>query len=109
MLVDRAGWHLSHQVPVPEPMRLLPQLPRSPELNPTEHLWDDWRENETAHRHCDTLEHLETALCAGLNRLAANPERLRPMTNFPLPRRSLPGSGRLSSGNRLLQADRSIP
>jgi DDE superfamily endonuclease len=46
MLVDRAGWHLSHQVAVPENIRLLPQPPGSPELNPTEHLWEDLRENE---------------------------------------------------------------
>jgi hypothetical protein len=83
MLVDRAGWHLSHQVTVPENMRLLPQLPGSPELHPTEHLWEDLRENETANRHFDTLEHLETVLCEGLNRLGSDSERLRSMTNFP--------------------------
>ena len=83
MLVDRAGWHLSHQVMLPENIRLLPQPPGSPELNPAEHLWEDLRENDTANHHFDTLEHLETALCEGLNRLAADPERLRSMTNFP--------------------------
>lgn len=83
MLVDRAGWHLSHQVTLPDNIRLLPQPPGSPELNPAEHLWDDLRENETANHHFDTLEHLESALCEGLNRLAADPERLRSMTNFP--------------------------
>ena len=83
MLGDRAGWHLSHEVTVPENIRLLPQLPGSPELNPTEHLWEDVREKETANHHFDTLEHLETALCEGINRLASNPERLRSMTNFP--------------------------
>jgi hypothetical protein len=83
MLVDRAGWHMSHQLTVPENLRLLPQPPGSPELNPAEHLWDELRENETANRSFDSLEHLETALCQGLNRLASNPARLRSMTNFP--------------------------
>ena len=83
MLVDRAGGHLSHQGTVPENMRLLPQLPGSPALNPTEHLWEDVRDNDTANHHFDTLEHLETALCEGLNRLASDPERLRSMINFP--------------------------
>jgi hypothetical protein len=83
MLVDRAGWHLSRQVTWPENIRLLPQLAGSPELNPAEHLWDDLRENETANRHFEALEHLETALCEGLNRLASDPERLRSMTHFP--------------------------
>jgi hypothetical protein len=61
MLVDRAGWHLSHQVTVPENLRLLPQLPGSPALHPTEPLWEDGRANETANHHCETLEPLETA------------------------------------------------
>ena len=83
MLVDRAGWHLSHQVTVPENIRLLPQLPGSPDLNPTEHLWEELRENETANHQFDALEHLEIALCAGINRLASDPAGLRSMTNFP--------------------------
>jgi DDE superfamily endonuclease len=83
MLVDRAGWHMSHQHTVPENLRLLPQPPGSPELNSTEHLWDDLRENETANCSFDSLEYLETALCNGINRLASDPERLRSMTNFP--------------------------
>ena len=83
MRVDGAGWHLSHQLTVPENLRLLPQPPGSPELNPTEHLWDDVRDNETANCAFDSLEDLETALCHGSNRLASDPERLRSMTNFP--------------------------
>jgi len=83
MLVDRAGWHLSHDVTIPENIRLLPQLPGSPELNPTEHLWEDLRENETANHHFDTIEHLETALCEGINRLGSDPARLHSMTNSP--------------------------
>ena len=82
MLVDRAGWHMSPQLTIPENMRLLPQPPGSPELNPAEHLWDDLRENETANRIFDSLEPLENALCNGINRLASDPERLRSMTNF---------------------------
>ena len=83
MLVDRAGWHLSHHITIPDNMRLLFQPFGSPELNPAEHLWDDLRENETANCLFDLLEHLETILCHGLKRLASDPEGLRSMTNFP--------------------------
>lgn len=83
LLVDRAGWHMSHQLTIPDNIRLLPQAPGSPELNPAEHLWDDLRENETANYLGASLEHLETVLCHGLNRLASDPEGLRSMTNFP--------------------------
>ena len=83
MLVDRAGWHMSHQLTIPENLRLLPQPPGSPALNPAEHLWDDLRAKEMANRSFASLEHLEMALCNGLNRLASDPARLRSMTNFP--------------------------
>jgi hypothetical protein len=83
MLVDRAGWHMSHQLTIPENRRWLPQPPGSPALHPGEHLWDDLRENEMAHRLFDALEYLEIALCNGINRLASDPEGLRSMTNFP--------------------------
>src|SRR5262252_7289586 len=44
MLVDQAGWHLGKDVNVPEDIRLIPQPAGSPELNPTEHIWEDLRE-----------------------------------------------------------------
>ena len=83
MLGERAGWPLSHEVTVPDNMRLLPPRPGRPALHPPEHLWEDVRANDTAHHHVDTLEPLATALCQGINRLASDPERLRSRTNFP--------------------------
>ena len=83
MLVDRAGWHMSHPITIPDHIRLLPQPPGSPARNPAEHLGDDLRENETANGLFDSLEHLEPMLSHGLKRLAFDPEGLRSMTNFP--------------------------
>ena len=83
MLVDQAGWHLSGQVAIPENIRLLPQLAGSPELNPTEHLWEGLRENEMVNRHFNELEPLEQALCTGISRLASNPEKLKNLTTTP--------------------------
>jgi putative transposase len=37
--VDRAGWHHSTDLVIPQNIRLLPQPAYSPELNPVEHLW----------------------------------------------------------------------
>jgi hypothetical protein len=83
MLVDRAGGPLRHQGTVPEHMRFLPQLPGSPARNPAEPRWDDLRAQEPANHDLDTLALRATALCEGINRLAAEPERLRSMTKFP--------------------------
>lgn len=83
LLVDRAGWHTTPQVIVPENIRLLPQPARSPELNPTEHVWEELREKALANQSFPSLRPLEQALCAGLNALAADPKRVQSLTDFP--------------------------
>ena len=83
LMVDRAGWHATERLTVPENIRLLPQPARSPELNPTEHVWDELREKYVANTSFLSLRPLERALCAGLTQLATDPERVRSLTNFP--------------------------
>src|SRR5262249_26666737 len=58
LLVDRAGWHRAQRLVVPENIRLLPQPARSPELNPTEHVWDELREKSLANRSFASLRPL---------------------------------------------------
>jgi len=83
MLVDQAGWHKSKTLIIPENVRLIPQPPHSPELNPVEHLWEDLRENAMPNAAFKSLDQVEQALCHRLVDLENNPERLRSMTNFP--------------------------
>jgi hypothetical protein len=83
MLADQAGWHVSQNLAVPENMRLIKLPPRSPELNPSEQIWEELREKNFANKACRDLEEVEDTLCQGLNDLARNPEKLRSMTNFP--------------------------
>src|SRR5207253_1924757 len=45
LLLDQAGWHLSAELKVPENISLMPLPPKSPELNPTENIWQFMREN----------------------------------------------------------------
>ncbi len=83
MLVDQAGWHVSQKLEVPENIRLIKLLPRSPELNPSEHIWEEFREENFANKAFRDLDEVEDSLCQGLDDLAINPEKLRSMTNFP--------------------------
>ena len=83
MLVDRAGWHQTPQLSVPENIRLLPQPARRPELNPAEHIWEELREKVLPNKSFRSLQPLENALCAGLTQLAADTERVRSLTDFP--------------------------
>jgi hypothetical protein len=83
MLGDQAGWHTSGKVELPENIRLIELPPRSPELNPSEHIWEELREKNFANRAFRDLDEVEDTLCQGLNDLANNPVKLRSMTNFP--------------------------
>jgi hypothetical protein len=83
MLADQAGWHVSQNLQVPENIRLINLPPRSPELNPAEHIWEELREKNFANRACRDLDEVEDNLCQGLNNIALDPEKLRSMTNFP--------------------------
>jgi transposase len=39
LVIDRAGWHMSEKVVIPEGIYLEPLPPYSPELQPAERLW----------------------------------------------------------------------
>jgi len=46
MIMDSAGWHATKKLVLPENISILPLPPYSPELNPTEHIWDYIREQK---------------------------------------------------------------
>ena len=83
MLIDQAGWHMSKKLKVPENIRLLPQPPYSPELNPVEHVWEDLREKAMPNKAFKSLDQVQEALCVRLRELHNNPEQVRSMTDFP--------------------------
>ncbi len=89
MLVDRAGWHTTQHLSIPENIRLLPQPARSPELNPAEHIWEEVREKTTANKSFRSLRAVEKTRCEGLTHLAADPTRVQSLTDSPYMRVTL--------------------
>jgi transposase len=83
MQMDQAGWHHAKDLQVPENIRLIFQPPYSPELNPTEHLWEHLREKKFPNLACSSLEEVVDKLCEELTQLESQPKQLRSMTNFP--------------------------
>ena len=83
MQVDRAGWHDTDDLVIPENIRLILQPAYSPELNPVEHLWDYLRENYFHNWAAATLQQVIDVLIDGLQYIAADIELVRSMTNFP--------------------------
>ncbi len=88
MQVDQAGWHQANDLQVPENIRLIPQPAYSPQLNPTEHIWEDLREKQFPNVACSSLDEVIDRLCEGLIQLESEPQRLRSMTYFPHFRRA---------------------
>ncbi len=82
LLLDRAGWHLTPKLAVPDTITLLPLPACSPELNPVERIWLYLRERFLSHRlHRDYTAVLDAA-CAAWNRLLDEPGRLANLTSY---------------------------
>ena len=67
MLVDRAGWHMSKNLKIPENIRLIPQPSHSPEVNPVEHIGDELSEKNFHNNALSSLCEVENTLCKGIN------------------------------------------
>jgi transposase len=83
MQVDGASWHHSQKVCIPENIRLIFQPPYSPQVNPTEHLWEEIREKYFPNRAFPSLDAVQDQLCTALQELSLDPVRVRSMTYFP--------------------------
>jgi transposase len=81
--VDKAAWHRSNCLKVPENIRLVYQPSYSPQLMPVEHLWDEIKEKHFHNRIFKSLSQVEDELNLGLVELLAEPERLQSLTFFP--------------------------
>lgn len=82
MVMDGAGWHGSNDLIVPPNMRLVALPAYSPELNPTEHVWDDVREKRFANRYYTGLPAMEDDLVEELAALQRDPARVAGITGF---------------------------
>ncbi|PYF00960.1 DDE superfamily endonuclease [Rhizobium sp. PP-F2F-G38] len=63
LILDHAGWHMSKALDVPANITILPLSPKSPELNPVEHLWHFMRENWLSNRVCKIYDDIVAHCC----------------------------------------------
>jgi transposase len=81
MAMDNASWHNSN-IEIENIVPLF-QPPRSPEVNPAEHIWEYIRENEGfKNRTFNTLEEVEINLCKAAEKLLIDKERVKSLTGF---------------------------
>jgi transposase len=81
LVLDRAGWHDSPKVRVPEHVHLLFLPPHFPELQPAEHLWP-LTDTVLVNRHFALIEELEDAQAERCVALQARSDLIRSATRF---------------------------
>jgi transposase len=81
LVLDRAGWHVTAKLCVPEHVHLLFLPAHSPELNPAEHLWV-LSDTALVNRHFATLDDLEEAQAARCVALLDRRDLVRSTTCF---------------------------
>jgi transposase len=81
LVLDRAGWHTSVHLRVPDHVHLLFLPPYSPELQPAEHLWP-LTNTVLVNRHFASIDDLEDAQFARCADLQRHPAQVRSTTLF---------------------------
>ena len=82
IMMDKAGWHVSKNLSIPENIRIIRQPAHSPELNPVEHVWDELREKYFNNKALKTMDAVEHTLLKGFQYLMHNPGKLKSLTNY---------------------------
>jgi len=83
LVVDGASSHRSKDLSVPGNIQLCTLPPYSPELNPTEHLWDELREKFFANKVFDSLAAVCVQLQEGMRSYAQTPGAIASLTGWP--------------------------
>jgi transposase len=77
LLLDQAGWHTTPKLPQFANITLLPLPAGSPELNPTEQVWQQLRDRSLANRCYDSYEQIVEACCDAWNKFTQIPGAIR--------------------------------
>ena len=77
IVADKAGWHIAKELDWGEKISFLALPPYSPELNPTERVWEKLREDDLANRCFENYEEILTVCCDAWNKFIEIPETIR--------------------------------
>ena len=77
VLMDRAGWHDTDKLTVPNNLTIILLPSRAPELNPAENIWQFLRQTWLSNRVFETYDAILEAGCEAWNKLTAEPEIIR--------------------------------
>jgi transposase len=72
LCADRASWHRSENLILPDNIEFFFIPPATPEMNPMEQVWEEIKEKSFANRFIHTLNRVVDQLCISINNLDAN-------------------------------------
>jgi transposase len=82
LVCDRAGWHTSGRLAVPDNVTLLHLPSKSPELNPAELLWREMRQKHLGNRVFPDVEIMCEAVSKAWMHVIENPQSLKSLCGF---------------------------
>jgi transposase len=85
LILDKAGWHISHTLKIADNIKLLYLNPYSPEQNPVELLWREIRRKYFHNVIFQSLDEVETKLQQALLEYHQHKEAVRKLANGFLP------------------------
>jgi len=82
IIVDRATWHVTKRLPLFDNIRFIYLPAGSPELNPTEHLWDHIREKYLGNKTFDSLDEMQDEMVDILQKFETERATIKKLTEF---------------------------
>ena len=76
VLLDRAGWHITSKLDMPENITPIFLPSRAPELNPVENVWQYLRQNWISNTVFENYDAIVDAACDAWRKLTAQPETI---------------------------------
>jgi DDE superfamily endonuclease len=76
VLLDRAGWHITSKLDMPENITPIFLPSRAPELNPVENVWQYLRQNWISNTVFENYDAIVDAACDAWRRLTTRPETI---------------------------------
>lgn len=72
LCADRASWHRSDNLIIPDNIEFFFIPPTTPEMNPIEQIWEELKEKDFDNHFFDTLDKVVDQLCISINNLDSN-------------------------------------
>ncbi len=76
LIMDRATWHTTKKLKIPDNITIIYLPPYCPELNSIEQVWDFLRENYLSNRIYNSWPSLEKAICVAWQKFCQLPEKI---------------------------------